>query len=208
MWYHICTHIGKPKKVPASKPLTTLQFLPTVYGTWSLTLNLGLRHTFRWVFTITDVSKAILGADFLKHYDLYVDMKSHCLLDPLTHLKVQSIVSSVTSSLVLSLLRWQPKLDYQKTLMDFPTITSTYNGNVQIKHEETHHIGIRGTPVHTKPWRLASERLKITKEEFQHMLELGIIRLSLSNWASISPSYGAQKDYRGLASLWGQQHIK
>ena len=88
------------------------------YGTCSLTLNLGLRRTFRWVFMITDISKTILGADFFNHYDLSVDIKSHHLLDPLTQLKVQGIVSSVMSSLVLSLLLKQPKSDYQKILMD------------------------------------------------------------------------------------------
>ena len=59
-------------------------------------------------------SKAILGADFLNQYSLSVDMKLHHLLDPLMHLKVQGITSSVTSSLVLSLLPKQPKSDYEK----------------------------------------------------------------------------------------------
>ena len=74
------------------------------YGTRSLTLDLGLRRTFRWVFIIADVSKPILGADFLKHYGLLVDMRSQRLTDSLTQLKVQGMTSSVTSSLVISLL--------------------------------------------------------------------------------------------------------
>ena len=44
----------------------------STYGTCSLTLDLGLRHTFRWVFIITDISKRILSVDFLKHYGLLV----------------------------------------------------------------------------------------------------------------------------------------
>ena len=141
-------------------------------------------HIQMFFFIITDVSKAILGADFLKHYGLSVDMKSHHLMDPLTHLKVQGISSLVTSSLVLQLLPKQPKSDYKQILMDFPAITSPYNGNVQIMHDVTHHIGTKGPPVCTKPRCLGPERLKITKQELQHMLELGIIRPSLSNWAS------------------------
>ena len=69
-------------------------------------------------------------------------------------------------------------------LMDFPTITSPYNGNVQIKYDGTHHIETKGPLVHVKPQRLAPERLKIAKQEFQHMSELGVIRPSSSNWAS------------------------
>ena len=34
------------------------------YGTCLLTLDLELQRTFRWVFVIADISKAILGADF------------------------------------------------------------------------------------------------------------------------------------------------
>ena len=73
------------------------------------------------------------------------------LLDPLTHLKVQGIVSSVTSSLVLYLLPKQPKSDYQKILMDFTTITSPYNWNVQIKHDIAHNVESKGSPVLAKP---------------------------------------------------------
>ena len=47
------------------------------YGTRSLTLNLGLRRTLRWVFIVADVQQPILGADFLSHFNLHVDM-THC----------------------------------------------------------------------------------------------------------------------------------
>ena len=121
-------HTSENPKGPSLQAISNTSFPP--YGTCLLTLNLELRHTFRWVFIIVDVSKAILGADFFKHYGLAVEMTSHRLLDPLTHLKLQGIASSVTSSLVLSLLSKQPKTDYQKILMDFLTITNPYNGNI------------------------------------------------------------------------------
>lgn len=37
------------------------------YGEKLLTLNLGLRRQFPWRFIIADVSRAILGADFLRY---------------------------------------------------------------------------------------------------------------------------------------------
>ena len=40
----------------------------------SLNLNLGLRRTFRWLFVITNVYIPIIGADFLRHYSLLVDI--------------------------------------------------------------------------------------------------------------------------------------
>ena len=154
------------------------------YGTRSLTLDLGLRRTFRWVFIIADVSKPILGADFLKHYGLLVDMRSQRLTDSLTQLKVQGMTSSVTSSLVLSLLPQQPVTEYEKILRDFPSVTRPYNHDVEIKHDVTHHIETKGPPVSARPRRLPPERLKIARQEFEHMMELGIVRPSSSNWSS------------------------
>ena len=63
------------------------------FGTRSLTLNLGLRRTFRWIFVVADVKNPILGADFLRHYNLLVDVGRNRLLDMLTQLQVQGIVS-------------------------------------------------------------------------------------------------------------------
>ena len=61
--------------------------IPT-YGTHSLTLNLGLRCTFQWVFVIANIPTPILGADFLRHYNLLVDMSHDRLVDAVTSLAV------------------------------------------------------------------------------------------------------------------------
>ncbi len=45
------------------------------YGVLSLSLDLGLRRTFRWVFVIADVKQPILGTDFLCHFGLLVDVR-------------------------------------------------------------------------------------------------------------------------------------
>jgi len=46
------------------------------YGQQILTLNLGLRRPFTWNFVIADISKPIIGADFLAHFNLMVDLKN------------------------------------------------------------------------------------------------------------------------------------
>ena len=68
--------------------------IPT-FGKRSLTLNQGLRRTFRWVFVIADVHIPIIAADFLRHYSLLVDMTNSQLVDPITQLRVQGILSQV-----------------------------------------------------------------------------------------------------------------
>jgi predicted aspartyl protease len=54
----------------------------------SLKLNLGLHHAFRWVFTIADVQPPILGADFLHHLGLLIDVRQRKLTDSVTNLHV------------------------------------------------------------------------------------------------------------------------
>ena len=53
------------------------------YGTRSLTIDLGLRRTFRWIFVVADVKKPILGADFLRHFGLQSPVRcSHAFEGP------------------------------------------------------------------------------------------------------------------------------
>ncbi len=60
----------------------------------ALSLDLGLRRTFRWVFVIADVNQPILGADFLRHFGLAVDVHNGKLLVTTTKLQVNGIISS------------------------------------------------------------------------------------------------------------------
>ncbi|BHF63679.1 hypothetical protein SprV_0200667300 [Sparganum proliferum] len=60
-------------------------------GSRSLTLNIGLRRSFSWIFVIADVPHAILGSDFLAEFDLLVDCRRSCLLDRTTGLSVRGL---------------------------------------------------------------------------------------------------------------------
>ncbi|GFX06805.1 transposon Tf2-9 polyprotein [Trichonephila clavipes] len=53
----------------------------------------------------------------------------------------------------------------------------------EVKHNIKHFIETSGPPVFAKARRLAPDRLKIAKSEFQHMLNLGHVRPSKSNYA-------------------------
>nr|VZI22704.1 unnamed protein product [Spirometra erinaceieuropaei] len=57
--------------------------IPT-FGSLSLTLNIGLRRSFTWIFVIADVPHAIFGSDFLAEFDLLVDCRRACLLERTT----------------------------------------------------------------------------------------------------------------------------
>ena len=49
------------------------------YGARSLSHDLGLHRTFRWVFVIADVKQPLLGADFIRHFGLLVDVRQNTL---------------------------------------------------------------------------------------------------------------------------------
>ena len=67
------------------------------YGTRSLTLDLGLRRIFHWIFVIADTATPIIGADFLWEYGLLVDMKHSKLMDMTTQLHTKGTISHVVS---------------------------------------------------------------------------------------------------------------
>ena len=108
---------------PANLTLHAVNNSPiATYGTRSLTLNLGLRRTFRWVFILADVEKPILGADFLRHFNLLVDMKHSRLVDTQTQLSIHGITSSGSTSSP-SLLPRTPANQFESLLIDFPLLT-------------------------------------------------------------------------------------
>ncbi|BHF81015.1 hypothetical protein SprV_0702414400 [Sparganum proliferum] len=115
----------------------------STFGSRSLTLNIGLRRLFSWIFVIADVPHSILGSDFLVEFDLRVDCRRSCLLDRTTGLSVRGL--------------------------------TPFNDSCNLSLLDT---------VFARPRRLAASRLQAAKAEFEHMLQLGIIRPSENPWAS------------------------
>ena len=153
------------------------------YGKRSLTLNLGLRRTFRWVFILANVQTAILGADFLRHYSLLVDITNGRLVDGITQLRVQGIISEVASPSP-SFLPSQPTNTFTALVAKYPTVFQPHLSSHTTEHSVTHHIRTTGPPICAKARRLPPEKLTIARQEFEHMLEQGIVRPSASQWSS------------------------
>ena len=78
----------------------------------------------------------------------------------------------------------QPRNEYEALLAEFPTVSSSCNNEQPVKHSVTHHITTSGSQVTACTRRLPQERLAIAQREFDHMLQLSIVRLSSSSWAS------------------------
>ncbi|GFX47506.1 hypothetical protein TNCV_618651 [Trichonephila clavipes] len=73
---------------------------------------------------------------------------------------------------------------YHELLRKFPDITKPPRPDQEIKHSVVHYIETNSRPVTAKARRLAPDRLRIAKVEFENMITLGHIRPSKSNYAS------------------------
>ena len=126
-----------------------------------------------------------MGADFLQHFGLVVDMWRQTLSDSATHLQVDGLPSDLSPpSPGLSHVQQDPADPFLSVLSEFPALSQACAANRPIKHDVVHHIETTGPPISARTRRLAPERLRIAREEFDHMLELGIIRPSSSSWSS------------------------
>ena len=75
------------------------------FGQRSVAAEFGLAKSFEWSFTIADVSKPILGADFLRHYRLLVDLKCKRLMDAETFLTIPTSYRRSTVSKLCVLVK-------------------------------------------------------------------------------------------------------
>lgn len=152
------------------------------YGTITLALDFGLRRVFTWRFVVADVSKPIIGVDFLNHYNLLVDIRNQRLLDGLTQLTVQGQAAKCDIQSIKTVVG---TTRYHDLLQEYPEITRPVGVIKDIKHNTKHYIQTTpGSPVACKPRRLAPDKLKGAKKEFETMLNLGIARPSKSPWSS------------------------
>lgn len=150
------------------------------YGERVLTLDLSLRRAFTWEFLIADVQQAILGADFIRHFHLLVDLWSRQLIDGTTQLYT---VGSISICLTPSLSLVSQHNPYKAVLQEFIGVTRPMRTQ-EPKHSVQHHIVTQGPAVAERARRLSPVRARAARQEFERLLAEGISEQSSSNWAS------------------------
>ena len=164
------------------------------YGHRLIPLYINGRR-YEWKFVIANVSKAILGADFLRHHNLLVDVKGRRLLDMETYCSMSCTVSSSFTTGLTHIT--ESDSAYLKLLDEFPTLTSPIFTQTHPAHGVEHIIPTSGPPVPAHGRRLPPDKLAAAKKEFEAMEDMGIVRRS-----NICATPGAQIQW-WLATMWG-----
>ncbi|XP_077294851.1 uncharacterized protein LOC143917240 [Arctopsyche grandis] len=116
------------------------------YGSKAVNLDLGLRRNFNWEFIITDVNRAILGADFLSHHNLLVDLNKKCLIDGVTGLTTEGHTMTIPSPGLSTIASTD---EYHHILTQFPSVTTPQLERTTASHKTQHYIETSGRPVYS-----------------------------------------------------------
>ncbi|BHF69184.1 hypothetical protein SprV_0301222700 [Sparganum proliferum] len=165
----------------------------TTFGTYSLSLDIGCRRLFSWVFVVADIC-AILGIDFLVTFDLLVDCRQSHLPDQTTNLTVRGISSSYASR-QLAVLNPEPENPFRQLLVKYPSLTRPKSSASTPPHDVVYHIRTIRPPAFPRPRRLRPARLSAAKAEFVHVSPFHMVpKVATGDW---SP-YG---DFRALKNV-------
>ena len=103
-------------------------------GTRSLTLNLGLRRPYRWLFVIADVKHSILGIDFLRHHNLLVDVRTKTLIDANTTLTTNILCTHQSTHGLTTLNSLFSASHFSFLPLGYPELFEPHNIMTPVKH--------------------------------------------------------------------------
>ena len=153
-----------------------------VYGNKHLKITINGR-SYGWTFVVADVTLPLLGADFLAHYQLLVDVAGCRLVDaaslaatPMTAIPSDFVVQVVNIAGEFAHLRSKFSDVFKPELRQQPQGVA--------KHGIYHRIQTSGPPVFSKFRRLAPDKLAAAKHTFAELERLGICQKASSPWAS------------------------
>nr|CDS29319.1 gag pol polyprotein [Hymenolepis microstoma] len=196
-WLHIC-----------KKQITRLRgnFTPGSKARLSLAISLKnaaykqpelpcLRPTAQRTSPTAKVRKPSIGADFLPKFRLLVNLRDSALHYKVTSLQIVCLTQTLNSFGLNTLLLCKSVLEYLTEISE-------------PKHEVRHHSTTQGQPVFARSRLMHPGKLRVAKQEFQHVASLGVVRPS--NSPSRSPLHIFAKknrdrrpcgDYRALNQM-------
>ena len=151
------------------------------YGARNVPLRYG-KKVYMARLIKADVRRPLLGADFLRHHNLLVDIRGQRLIEADTYASTTCSIGYAASS-ELAMVESSSN-QFRKVLTDYPELLQPTFSSATVRHGVQHHLTTSGPPVHARARRLAPDKLAIAKREFAEMEKMGIIRKSNSPWSS------------------------
>lgn len=111
------------------------------YGIKRLNFNLGLRKDLSWNFCVADIRRPIVGADFLSHFGLMVDLKNRRLVDENTKMYSRGKLRIPPLFNVSTIDNNDP---FAEILREFPEVTALPQEIIMSSHGVFHHIHSSG----------------------------------------------------------------
>ena len=143
------------------------------FGTKNVQLKIGSQK-YNWDFQFADVKQPLLGADFLRHSGLLVDVRGNRLVDTETFSSVRLRRCSTRSGNETALDAIATADDcFGRLLAEFPSITEPKFLASAVDHGVRHFIPTTCAPIRSKARRLAPDKLAAAKAEFETMLDHG-----------------------------------
>ena len=156
------------------------------HGTRDIRLHFGGR-TYTWNFRLAQVTQPLLGADFLAHHHLLVDIAAQRIITSDTFVPTLLHSGPTSPAFSVSSIAEQP---FQSLIMEYTDVFKPelhhqkHSATKLPKHGTHHHITTTGAPVYSRFRRLSPEKLAAAKSSFAEMERMGICSKSASPWAS------------------------
>ena len=137
--------------------------------------------TLQFEFLLAAVATALLGMDFLAHFDLSIVPNKQQVLHAakgrtFTKASTSSFMSPWDAHTVAAVAELPPQV--QQLLAEFPTLLRPGTDTPQPLHGVSHHIDTgSATPVFARPRRLDPEKHAVAEAEFLALEKAGIIHL-------------------------------
>ena len=177
---------------PSTKGRTSVRTGPALYaanGTSISTYGTRKIHLafndklYYFPFLVADVSHPTIGADFLSHFNLLVDLRNCCLYDPATDSLIHGYGTSM-KSIAASFISPETKPPYVKIPNEFSDLTVQHHASRRTRHNTVHRIITTGGPIHHRVRRVPEKFRNQLKEKLRELLESGDIVRSNSPYSS------------------------